>query len=137
MNNRLWNVKNPNQGEYKKVLCVCSAGLLRSPTAAVVLASEPFNYNTRAVGVDAGHALLPIDEVLLDWADEIVCMHPAITHTLRAFFDSDILNGLEIITLNIPDRYPYRDPNLMKMIGVQYSNYLGEKEAAKSGKIVT
>ena len=43
--NRLANTQNKYQGKYKKVLCVCSAGLLRSPTAALVLSQEPFNFN--------------------------------------------------------------------------------------------
>jgi predicted protein tyrosine phosphatase len=30
--NRLGNCKNYHQGKFKRVLCVCSAGLLRSPT---------------------------------------------------------------------------------------------------------
>ncbi len=35
--NRWGNIDNPYQGSAKKVLCVCSAGMLRSPTAANVL----------------------------------------------------------------------------------------------------
>ena len=50
-------VSNPYQGDYHKVLCVCSAGCLRSPTAAVVLAQEPFNFNTRSAGVYDGMAI--------------------------------------------------------------------------------
>ena len=73
MNNRLYNCKNPYQGDAKKVLCVCSAGLLRSPTAAVVLNRE-YGYNTRACGTEVGHALIPLDETLMHWADEIVVM---------------------------------------------------------------
>jgi predicted protein tyrosine phosphatase len=72
--NRLGNCTNPYQGNTKKVLCVCSAGLLRSPTAAVVLSQEPFNYNTRAAGISTDYALVQVDDVLVTWADEIVCM---------------------------------------------------------------
>ena len=64
---------NPYQGAYKRVLCVCSAGILRSATAALVLSKEPFNYNTRSAGVEH-YALIPITEVLLAWADEVICM---------------------------------------------------------------
>ena len=70
--NRLFNCSNPYQGKAKKVLCVCSAELLRSPTAAVILQQE-YGYNTRAVGVEDSFALIPIDDVLIEWADEIVC----------------------------------------------------------------
>lgn len=74
MLNRLANVNNPYQGSARRVLCVCSAGLLRSPTTAVVLANEPFNYNTRAAGTSDEFALVPVDQALLTWANEIVCM---------------------------------------------------------------
>ncbi len=43
--------QNPYQGKYKRVLCVCSAGVLRSATTAVVLSKEPFNFNTRSAGL--------------------------------------------------------------------------------------
>lgn len=48
--NRIANASNKFQGSYKRVLCVCSAGLLRSPTAALVLSKDPYNFNTRACG---------------------------------------------------------------------------------------
>ncbi len=72
--NRMHNAGNLHQGQYKKVLCVCSAGLLRSPTTAVVLSKEPYNFNTRAAGCVPDYALIKVDAVLIHWADEIVCM---------------------------------------------------------------
>ena len=115
--NRVYNSGNPNQGQYKKVLCVCSAGLLRSPTAAMVLASDPYNFNTRAVGVDADHALIPIDEVHLGWADEVVVMDQYQMKLIYAMFPD--FNG-EIIVLDIPDRFRYRDPELIELIKQRY-----------------
>ena len=111
MNNRLWNCTNPYQGDYKKVLCVCSAGLLRSPTAAWVLSNQPFNYNTRAVGLDVGHALIPIDEVHLAWADVVVAMDSYQTQEIdRMGFEGPLIN------LDIPDNFEYRDPKLVTAI---------------------
>lgn len=119
MKNRLYNAHNPGQGNYKRVLCVCSAGLLRSPTAALVLSQPPFNFNTRAVGIEESYALVPIDEVLVEWADEIVCM----THQHRDMLLSRFPNAAaKIIVLNIPDSYEYRDPDLMRMVAEQYCN---------------
>lgn len=118
--NRIANVSNRFQGTAKKVLCVCSAGLLRSPTAAVVLAGEPYNYNTRAAGISAEYALIPVDEVLLTWAEEIVCME-------RDHYDYilDMLEKLkmsrEVKVLNIPDRFSYREDALVKMIEQRYN----------------
>mgnify|MGYP006914605993 FL=1 len=59
---------NPYQGGDKRVLFVCSAGLLRSATAARIYAGR---YNTRAAG-SADYALIPVTQELLLWAHEVV-----------------------------------------------------------------
>ncbi len=114
MNNRKHNASNPNQGKFKKVLCVCSAGLLRSPTAALVLSQEPYNFNTRAVGLEEDFALIPIDDVHIEWADEIVCM------TSYQAVELKWKTKKPIICLNIPDNFSYRDPQLMEMIAANF-----------------
>lgn len=128
--NRLANVTNPYQGAYKKVLCLCSAGLLRSPTAALVLSQDPFNYNTRAAGVSQEYALVPVDEALIVWADEIVCVEPGVRDELmRRFGDSQLAGPLlkvmatdrRLKVLNIPDQFSYRDEELARMIFTQYN----------------
>lgn len=116
MNNRLHNATNPYQGNRKKVLCVCSAGLLRSPTAAWLLSNEPFGYNTRAAGVH-DYALIPVDDVLIHWADEIVFMQEEHKLIADARFD---LTDKVCKVLDIPDRYRTRDPELVKIIEDQY-----------------
>ncbi len=105
--------KNPYQGEYKKVLCVCSAGILRSATTAVILSKEPFNFNTRSVGLEY-YALIPITEVLLNWADEIVCMTSEHEVRLKA------LTNKPVKCLNILDSFEYRNPELEKLIMKAY-----------------
>ena len=72
--NALWNCKNPYQGRDKRVLCVCSAGLLRSPTIAKVLVMN--GYNTRSCGC-RDYALIQIDNVLIEWADIVEGVLPA------------------------------------------------------------
>jgi len=112
--NRLSNSHNEWQGEFKRVLCVCSAGLLRSPTTAFVLSQEPFNYNTRCAGLTPEFALIPVDDVLLEWADEIVCMDKKQERELKAKTQKPV------ICLDIPDRFGYRSPELIKMVKQQY-----------------
>ena len=113
--NRLGNCTNPYQGEFKRVLCVCSAGLLRSPTAALVLSQEPFNHNTRAAGIDGEFALVEVDDVLLTWADEVVCMSEFQQERLVGKLKKlDIQKT--IINLDIPDSFSYRDLKLQKLI---------------------
>lgn len=112
--NRIANCTNPYQGKFKKVLCVCSAGLLRSPTVAFVLSQEPYNFNTRACGMVEEFALIPLDEVLLHWADEIVCMEPKQEALLKEMTDKPIL------CLGIPDSFAYRDGLLIQLIRENY-----------------
>lgn len=49
-------VHNPYQGKDKKVLFVCSAGILRSATAARIYGRK---YNTRCAGTGLDYALIP------------------------------------------------------------------------------
>ena len=120
--NRLGNAKNPFQGTAKKVLCVCSAGLLRSPTLAKVLSQEPFNYNTRAVGTSKEYALIPLDDVLMHWADEIVFVNME-NYKQAIMYHSSSLRDRQVKVLDIPDNYPYGDPELMSIIVEQYNKH--------------
>jgi predicted protein tyrosine phosphatase len=114
--NRIANCTNPYQGKIKKVLCVCSAGLLRSPTAAWVLGQEPYNFNTRAVGYVKDFALIPLDEVLLQWADEIVVMDAMMEQHVKGLMLIDNIPAKPIVNLDIEDSYAYRDPALIDAI---------------------
>lgn len=118
--NRMANASNQFQGDAKRVLCVCSAGLLRSPTAAKVLGGEPWNYNTRAAGLVSDFALIVVDEVLLHWADEVVCMNEAQATELRSLTDKPV------IVLDIQDNYRYMDPDLVEAIKSAYTKALVE-----------
>lgn len=116
--NRKGNAKNIYQTDVKKVLCVCSAGLLRSPTMAVVLSQEPYNFNTRAAGITEEYALIPVDDVLLHWADEIVVAEDYMLDELTPLVDKPIFS------LQLPDIYEYRNPELMALIKERYDDAL-------------
>jgi len=107
-NNALWNCKNPFQGSMEKVLCVCSAGLLRSPTIAYILGNHGFN--TRAVGIH-DYALIQIDEVLIEWADKIICAEQSVADHLKKKYNIDYA-----ISLDIPDSFGFREAKLMKIV---------------------
>lgn len=102
--------------QFKRTLCVCSAGLLRSPTLAWVLSNEPYSRNTRAAGSHAAYALIPIDEVLLSWADEIVFVNEENHSRVKQGFD---LSQKKVVVLAVPDKYPYRHPELIDAIQKQ------------------
>jgi predicted protein tyrosine phosphatase len=120
--NRLANCSNKYQGKYKRVLCVCSAGLLRSPTAALVLSQEPYNFNTRAAGIEEEFALIPVDRVLLEWADEIVVQSAKQAEEIRGRLEEE----KPIVVLGIPDSYAYRDPELVRLIRESYDRHVNE-----------
>jgi len=111
---------NRAQGHYKKVLCVCSAGCLRSPTAAVVLSQEPYNFNTRSCGLTAEYAIIPIDEGLLYWADELVCFDKVQYNKLQELLESMRPFSKPVVQLNIRDIYNYRQKELVDTIRTQY-----------------
>lgn len=128
MNNRLGNSHNPYQGSWKKVLCVCSAGLLRSPTMAFVLSNPPWNCNTRAAGISQEYALIPVDAVLMEWADEIICANEDHASTLTRLLGDCSNPDKSIHVLRLPDTFRTRDPNLMRLI---------EQELARVGFVGT
>jgi predicted protein tyrosine phosphatase len=119
--NRLHNVRNPHQGKNKKVLCVCSAGLLRSPTLAWILSNEPFNFNTRAVGTSSEYALIVLDEVQLQWADAVVFVDEDNYRTACYGF-KELLDNMECHVLKIPDVYEFRHPKLVEAATTQLKN---------------
>lgn len=108
---------DPRQGNYKKVLCVCYGNQLRSPTAALVLSSDPFNHNARSCGLDQNSAVTLVDNIMMEWADEIVVMEDFHRSTLVQMFRTE----KPIKVLGIMDDYKYRDPTLMKLIAERYA----------------
>ena len=119
--NKLANVHNRYQGDYKRVLFLCSAGLLRSATAASVFSSPPFNWNTRNAGVTKEYALIDVSLPLLEWAQEIYLMEPAHLKAVIEYCNEAGLDEHEVkryVTkcrvLDVQDNYRYRDPALVK-----------------------
>lgn len=118
--NQMATTTNPFQGSSKKVLCVCSAGILRSPTLANVLHKE-LGYNTRSCGSAESFALIPMTESLIHWADEIVF----VDEDCKTYLDIETKEELSLararlVTLNVPDDYAYGEEVLEKELLQQY-----------------
>lgn len=137
---RLQNAHNFNQRYdlYKRVLCICSGGLLRSPTHAYALSQDPFNFNTRSAGIDTYHCLTAVDDVLVEWADEFVVMDVGQKRQLLDRYGDAIVSSHRpkgsalIVVMNIPDRFQYRDPQLIDLIKSRYPVALREAEKLRS-----
>lgn len=99
------------EGAHKKVLCVCSMGLLRSPTLAWILSNPPYNYNTRSAGTDP-LALIPLTTGLIDWAEEVYCMNSRQELSVRGLAEKKI----RIYNLCVPDLYCYRAEGLVALL---------------------
>ena len=123
--NQMGNSQNPWQGDRKKVLCCCSAGLLRSPTAAQLL-NQKFGYNTRAVGLEEEFALIPCSQSLIYWADEIVVQDKTQALQVEQIIESLPAGALKkaketaIKILGIEDSFAYMDYELQKIILEKY-----------------
>lgn len=117
--------KNSHQTNALRVLCVCSVGMLRSPTLANEL-HRRFGHNTRSCGVTTTHALVPISEALLHWADEIVFVDfDAFDEFTNSRDNEKLLNNLKmqgttVFVLNIPDVYNWNDLELKSISVDQY-----------------
>ena len=122
--NQLGVVQNAYQGRHRRVLTVCSAGCLRSPTAAHILSSPPWNFNTRCAGTSEEYAIVPVTEALVIWADVILVMDQFQWNRIM-----DIQNKLAqevdhmfeyeykpMHNLEIEDEFGYRDPKLVEIM---------------------
>lgn len=118
--NQLYNIGNLYQGSTKKVLTVCSAGLLRSATLQNFLIRE-YGYNVRNCGTESSYALIPISEALVLWADEIVFVNMENYKNVESSLkDLNVLKKCYI--LDIPDIYAFNAPELIEECRKQYSS---------------
>ena len=104
---------NPYQSDKIKALCVCSAGLLRSPTIASFLTQK--GYNTRACGTSLEYALVQLSSALLHWADEIHVVKEQ-EQVIRDALKELKLESTDVYVYDIPDKYPAFDPELLELI---------------------
>lgn len=131
--NQLGNVKNGWQGKPMKVLFVCSAGLLRSPTGANVGYRE-YGWNTRSCGSTLAFALIPLTEALIFWADRIVFVNQDNFNEALTYAE-EFLKGKEVQILDIPDTYGYDDVVLQSCFEYQLDTVapfiFGEENVSK------
>ena len=111
--NQIANADNKFQGKDKRVLCLCSAGLLRSATIADILVKTG-KYNVRNAGCSQEYALIPLSTALLHWADEIIVVKEWEGVVRSALLDQELLTP--VTSLDIPDVYARNDPELVNII---------------------
>ena len=118
-------VFNRWQGDAVKALFVCSAGILRSPTAALHFAKTK-GWNTRAVGDNEEFALIPLSEALLHWADVIFVMTAYQRLYIKLHFGESFAD--KIFVLNIEDDFAFMDPDLVKFLDASMEDLMPQVE---------
>ena len=108
---------NACQGSYHRALFVCSAGMLRSATAAFV--GNSLGMNTRACGSES-YALIPLTANLILWADTIYFVNEYNYYgSLQQFMEYPTLDAeirRKAVVWDIEDIYDYRDPKLVQIL---------------------
>ena len=104
---------NQSQGNYPRVVFVCSAGLLRSPTTTRI--AGEYGMNARSAGSHLHYALIPLSANLINWANWIVFMNLENEFEIaQKIPDADLLEIMrdKSIVWNIEDTYNYMEEGL-------------------------
>ncbi|MEK6287715.1 MAG: phosphotyrosine protein phosphatase [Acidobacteriota bacterium] len=104
-----------------KVLFVCEANRLRSPTAETVFSGRP-QLEVKSAGVGK-QATVPVTTELLEWADLIFVMEKRQRNIIHSAF-KEIYLRKRIICLYIPDQFELMDPELVQLLEERVTPYL-------------
>jgi len=105
----------------KNVLFVCGRGRLRSPTAEQIFSGRP-DLETASAGISSD-ADNPLTSDLVDWADVIFVMEKAQRIKLQKRFRANLRNK-RVVCLDVPDRYAFMDPALVRLLEAKVSRLL-------------
>ena len=105
----------------QRVLFVCSQNRLRSPTAEQVFSAYP-GIETASAGLN-NDAESPLTPELVEWADIIFVMERAHRTKLSRQFGRH-LGKARVVCLDIPDRYRFMDPALIRLLEAKVPRFL-------------
>jgi predicted protein tyrosine phosphatase len=111
----------PRREKVLKVLFVCTANRLRSPTAEAVFRDEP-GLEVRSAGLDSA-CPRPLTAELVYWAERLFVMERGQRDKVRRRF-RDALDGKPVIVLGIPDDYEYMQPELVALLKSRVREFL-------------
>lgn len=95
------------------LLFVCTYNKMRSSTAETIFSSHP-EHEVRSAGTETNGGTRLTAEII-KWAGKIFVMERKHRDYILDKFPDDDVAG-KIIVLNIPDRYLYMDPKLVRLL---------------------
>ena len=98
----------------------CSQNKLRSPTAETVFSDEK-GFEVQSAGLN-NDAEIPLTSGMIEWADTIFVMEKAQRNKLQKKFRKS-LNKQSVICLDIPDKYEFMQPELVKILKIKLGNF--------------
>jgi len=104
-----------------RALFICSQNLMRSPTAEAVFGRRP-GVEAASAGVHR-EAERPVSVALLEWADLVLVMEHAHRRALQRRL-GEAAARRPIVVLDIPDRYPFMHPELVRLLEDRVSPHL-------------
>lgn len=110
----------------KRVLFVCEGNLHRSPTAERLYAATP-GIKARSAGLSS-LARVQVTDELLAWADVVFVMERRLKRLIRQRF-GPLLEGKELICLDIPDDFQADQPELVALLTERLLPHLGSPAA--------
>jgi predicted protein tyrosine phosphatase len=105
----------------RRVLFLCSRNRLRSPTAEQIFAARA-DLEVASAGLSAD-ADVPCTPELVAWADIIFVMEKRHRAKLAAGFGRHIA-AARVICLDIPDKYAFMAPDLVRLLHAKASPHL-------------
>lgn len=105
----------------KKILFICSKHELRSPTAENIFKKSD-NLEVRSAGLDV-NANVRVSDEDIEWADCIFVMEKQHEYKLKNRF-SGKLGNKKIYNLDIEDKYPFMDTELVKILRRKVPRFL-------------
>ncbi|TVP43493.1 MAG: phosphotyrosine protein phosphatase [Halomonas sp.] len=103
------------------LLFICSENRLRSPTAERVFSAYP---GIQAIGAGTGaNAKTPVSWALIKWADIVLVMEKSHRDEVAKTY-GERLKGKRLVCLDIPDRYEFMQPELIKLLKERVPEYV-------------
>jgi predicted protein tyrosine phosphatase len=103
------------------VLFVCSRNQWRSRTAETIFCKNQ-KHVIRSAGT-ASDARIKISLKLFEWADIIFVMEKKHKDQLRDKYGFPV-EAKDVFILDVPDEYPYMDPELIEILQTSVQSYL-------------